>query len=109
MFQLLRTWQKPKNTNHGSTYSILDALAGRYDLRHVVRRTPTVEAIAEVDEERIALEISAKKKETSPRFGDETVNRADPGVHWGRCDGTGPIGPVASLCRSCGLLHVVFV
>eukprot|EP00913_Durusdinium_trenchii_P026282 g24661.t1 len=74
------TWQKPKNTNHGSTYSILDALAGRYDLRHVVRRTPTVEAIAEVDEERIALEISAKKKETSPRFGDETVNRADPGA-----------------------------
>ncbi|CAK9038866.1 Ion_trans domain-containing protein [Durusdinium trenchii] len=85
------TWQKPKNTNHGSTYSILDALAGRYDLRHVVRRTPTVEAIAEVDEERIALEISAKKKDDPQAMLDFALRlrqEGDPGaVEWLRATG----------------------
>ena len=57
---LPRTWQKAGNTNHGSTYSIHHTLAGRWRMRDVLANFAKPH---DLNEERIELELLAKKKE----------------------------------------------
>ena len=55
------TWQKPGNTNHGSTYTIRDELVGRYRVADFLSHP--LASPGALSEDRIALEILAKRKD----------------------------------------------
>eukprot|EP00434_Breviolum_minutum_P000192 symbB.v1.2.000161.t2/scaffold9.1/size550961/17 len=82
------TWQKAGNTNHGSTYSIHHTLAGRWRMRDVLANFVEPH---DLNEERIELELLAKKKDDPQAMLDFALRlrqEKDPGaVEWLRATG----------------------
>ncbi|CAE7191998.1 unnamed protein product [Symbiodinium microadriaticum] len=78
------TWQKPGNTNHGSTYTIKDELVGRYRVQDCLSH-PVISA-GTVSEDRISLEVLAKRKDDGQvmlEFALRLREEGDPGaVEW---------------------------
>lgn len=86
------TWQKPQNTNHGSTYSLHHSLAGRWRLLDFLRcGKGAAWAPTGGHRERIALEIEAKKKDDPQAMLEFALclrREKDPGaVEWLRATG----------------------
>mmetsp|Transcript_41072 Transcript_41072/g.76399 ORF Transcript_41072/g.76399 Transcript_41072/m.76399 type:complete len:432 (+) Transcript_41072:72-1367(+) len=81
------TWQKPHNTNHGSTYTLMEELVGRYRVADFLSQT----CKRCHDEERIALEIVAKRKDDPQKMLEFAMclrEEGDPGaVEWFRATG----------------------
>ncbi|CAE7770997.1 trt7 [Symbiodinium pilosum] len=83
------TWQKPGNTNHGSTYTIRDDLVGKFRaldfLSHPLRCSLTAK------EDRIGLEVLAKRKDDIQAMLEFAIclrREEDPGaVEWLRATG----------------------
>ncbi|CAJ1350126.1 unnamed protein product [Effrenium voratum] len=82
------TFQKPRNTNHGSTYTIREELTGRVRVCDALRGCPDP---APALSERVAMEVEAKKKDDPQAMLDFALQlrqEKDPGaVEWLRATG----------------------
>ena len=84
------TWQKPGNTNHGSTYTMKDALVGRHRVQDFLS-SPLACGDPSTEEDRIALEVLAKRKDDVQAMLEFAMclrKEGDPGaVEWLRATG----------------------